>query len=411
MKANTMLSFLKGLIFENNKQQSHTASSVVSSPHSTPYVILDVETTGLNPQFDKIIQLSAIKYDIHGTPIDFYDTYLNPKCPIPPQISRLTGITETMVSKAPCAYQIQHEFLSFIGDALILGYNVTFDLRFLNHTFEDCFWGREYVDVLAISRQLLYLPNYKLETVATNAGFNPKASFHNSLTDCEAVAAILHHIGVDFDDWIKTFRPSPPLHTEEPAFHFNDAGFKFWMQGDTARKNGDFETALQLFAKAREAGYACPVIYESYAMAYRKLKDYGSEISILDEAITSFDGPTAESFQTRKNRAMALLCTQQQKEHALQEKAFAKAKKADERQQKKEQEKLKPKQPSSRPVLQCSDDGIIIKKHSSVASAAQETGVNPKCIRDTANGKQKHAGGFCWKYATSDTLDDATVIS
>lgn len=47
------------------------SSSVVSCPYSSSYVILDTETTGLNPSSDKIIQLSAIKYDPSGTPIDF----------------------------------------------------------------------------------------------------------------------------------------------------------------------------------------------------------------------------------------------------------------------------------------------------------------------------------------------------
>ena len=57
--------------------------TTLSCPHSAPYVILDVETTGLNPAIDKVIQLSAIKYDTDGLPIDSYDTFLNPGIHIP----------------------------------------------------------------------------------------------------------------------------------------------------------------------------------------------------------------------------------------------------------------------------------------------------------------------------------------
>ncbi len=177
------------------------SSSVISCPHDAPYVILDTETTGLDPSSDKIIQLSAIMYDTGGIPIDFYNTYLDPEQHIPAGASRVNGITDDMVANAPKAEQVRDDFLAFLGESLIVGYNVGFDLRFLRHTFGDVFGGWPHVDALAIAREFLSLPNYKLEAVASKIGFVPDSTFHDSFTDCEAVAAVLHCIEPNLNAW------------------------------------------------------------------------------------------------------------------------------------------------------------------------------------------------------------------
>ena len=192
------------------KAPTHRTSTVLSCTYSDSYVILDTETTGLNPSADKIIQLSAIKYNSTGVPIDFYNTYLNPGFSIPHSASKINGITDSMVANAPRAEQIRSDFLSFLGNTLIVGYNIIFDLRFLNHTFSGAFTGRSYVDVLSISRQLLFSPDYKLETVSSRIDFEPEQGFHDSFSDCEAVAAILHYLAEPnlLDNFEKKFCPT-----------------------------------------------------------------------------------------------------------------------------------------------------------------------------------------------------------
>lgn len=192
----------------HSKVPAARTPSVLSCPHSAEYIILDTETTGLSPSCDKIIQLSAIKYNSSGTPIAYVNTYLNPGCPISPTASAINGITDTMVKDAPTVSQVKEEFLSFIGDSLIVGYNVTFDLRFLYSEFGNAFAGRQYVDALTIARRLLCSPDFKLETVSRVVGFSPDGTFHDSFTDCEAVAAILNHIGDPLDCWSKKFQCS-----------------------------------------------------------------------------------------------------------------------------------------------------------------------------------------------------------
>lgn len=200
-----LFSFLLG-----EKTPAPRTSTVLSCAYSEPYVILDTETTGLSPSADKVIQLSAIKYNPTGSPVDFYNTYLNPGFTIPSSASKITCITDAMVANAPSAEQVQDSFLSFLGNDMIIGYNTAFDLRFLNNTFLGAFSGRPYVDVLSVARQLLYSSDYKLETVASFVGFIPEHGFHDSFADCEAVAAILYYLSEPdlLNEFRKNFCPT-----------------------------------------------------------------------------------------------------------------------------------------------------------------------------------------------------------
>ncbi len=347
--------------FSTSRVGSRT-SSVLSCAYSTDYVILDTETTGLSPNADKIIQLSAIRYNANGVPTGFFNTFLNPGCPIPARITRINGITDKMISNAPYASQIQESFLSFLGDALIIGYNVTFDLRFLNKTFPGEFSGRNYVDALSISRQMLNPTSYKLDVVSSEIGFRPTLAFHDSFTDCEAVAAILRYVEADLDFWMSEFTaPKDRSILQPPPQVQHEPGLDLWQKGELLRKNGSLESALIFFNRARDAGYTCPVLYESYAMLYRKMGDLESEISILEEGIRHYpSGPINDSFTERKKKAQERLSARIQREKALREKEEERIRKAEERQRRKEIEAARPKQISRRPVLQCSDDGTIL---------------------------------------------------
>lgn len=374
-------------------------ATVRSSPHSTNYVILDTETTGLSPYTDRIIQISAIRYNELGKPVASFDTLLNPCCPIPPHVTQINGITNQMVAFAPCADQIRDGFLSFLGDDLIVGYNVTFDLRFLNQTFPGFFSGRCYVDALSLVRKSLLLPSYKLEHVASEVGFSPDGAFHDSFTDCEAVAAILRHIEVELSSRISIF-DAPTSHSQPRSIPDPwEQGFAFWRQGEELRKDGRFEDAIQLYNRARSCGYTAPVLYESYAMVYRREGKFEEEIAILEEGLQQCpSGAVRNSFLERKTKAQDRLTARLKREEALRAKEEERSRKAEARRLKRELEAAKPKQPSRRPVLQCDDDGTILHEFPSLADASRQTGVSTKCIRDCASGRQRHAEGYCWRY-------------
>lgn len=91
-----------------------------------------------------------------------------------------------------------------------------------------------------------------------------------------------------------------------------DAGFEFWEKGEFERKSGNLEAAIELYDKARYNGYFAPALYNSYAMAYRKKKDYENEIAILEEAIERFkdNGDNSQSiigYEERRKKAIEKL--------------------------------------------------------------------------------------------------------
>lgn len=172
-----------------------------------------------------------------------------------------------------------------------------------------------------------------------------------------------------------------------------DAGYPLWERGEILRKEGNFEEAIQMFDKARYNGYDSPVLYDSYAMAYHKLKDYDNEIDILDEGIEreKKNGINVGRLEARREKAIQMLFKQEDENEKIE---------------KSEEQKTKSKntalassvKSTSRAILQLTDEMQVVKKYDSIAQAVRETGVNSKSIRDAAKGVQKHAGGYVWKY-------------
>ena len=94
------------------------------------FVALDLETTGLKPDLEKIIQVGAVKF--RGDRIlDRFDTFVNPGRPIPEFVQRLTGIRPDQVARAPFFSSVSQKLEDFLQDHPVVGHNVNFDLRFL----------------------------------------------------------------------------------------------------------------------------------------------------------------------------------------------------------------------------------------------------------------------------------------
>lgn len=96
-----------------------------------PFCVLDLETTGLSPDGDAITEIGAVRYSM-GLETGRFQSLINPDAPIPPRITVVTGITQAMVIDAPKIGEALPSLLEFIGDAVIVGHNVRFDMSFLN---------------------------------------------------------------------------------------------------------------------------------------------------------------------------------------------------------------------------------------------------------------------------------------
>lgn len=94
------------------------------------YVSLDIETTGLDPEQDEILEIGAVRFK-GGQIYESFQTLVKPACPIPYKIQQLTGITPDDVRDAPSLAAILPQLSRFVGDNPIIGHNIGFDLSFL----------------------------------------------------------------------------------------------------------------------------------------------------------------------------------------------------------------------------------------------------------------------------------------
>lgn len=159
------------------------------------FCIVDLETTGGSARGDRITEVGAVRVR-GGECLGTLQTFINPGCAIPPSITVLTGITEAMVLPAPRIETVLPSLLEFIGDAVIVGHNVRFDIGFLDAALERS--GRERlsnrrVDTCGLARRLVRdeVPNCKLGTLASRFCLAHQPS-HRALDDALATADLLH---------------------------------------------------------------------------------------------------------------------------------------------------------------------------------------------------------------------------
>lgn len=156
------------------------------------FVIVDLETTGLSPVKNEIIEIGAIK--VMGNKIvDTMDILVKPSVKIPRFITSLTGITNEMLEEGLEIKEALQEFTNFVKEDTIMAHNANFDLGFLRNNFQRHFQielSNSYLDTLALSRKYVKgIPNYKLETLA-NYFHIDYVGAHRSLKDCE----ITYHV-------------------------------------------------------------------------------------------------------------------------------------------------------------------------------------------------------------------------
>lgn len=151
------------------------------------YVTLDLETTGLEPKRDRIIEIGAVKVS-NGVVIGEYTTLIDPQLEIPERISKLTGISNDMVQGKPLIQKVLGEFLEFCGDLPLLGHNILFDYSFVKHQAVNCGleFEKEAVDTLKIARAVLPdLPSRSLQNLRQHFEI-PQGDAHRALEDARS---------------------------------------------------------------------------------------------------------------------------------------------------------------------------------------------------------------------------------
>ena len=113
--------------------REHKGDSLLDFPES--YTIIDIETTGLDSVHDCIIEVAALKIN-KGTIENTFSSLVKPNVKIDSFIEALTGISNSDVSKASEPEIVLSQFADFIGDSVLIGHNVNFDINFLYDNFE-----------------------------------------------------------------------------------------------------------------------------------------------------------------------------------------------------------------------------------------------------------------------------------
>ena len=107
------------------------AKELLHSLKLSTFTAFDFETTGLDPNSDRIIEIAAIRFE-HGEIVDRFVSLVNPGIDIPNLITEITGISNSMVYKSPKEAEIIDDFLSFLGDSPLVAHNIRFDEQFLS---------------------------------------------------------------------------------------------------------------------------------------------------------------------------------------------------------------------------------------------------------------------------------------
>lgn len=160
------------------------------------YTVIDLETTGLDPKYCEIIELAAIKVSKNEI-VDTYQTLVRPEAEISYFITQLTGITNEMVAGAPAVQEALPPYLDFLGDGILVGHNVHFDISFL---FENAVKHLEkglpndFVDTLRLSRKLYpELAHHRLKDMAEYLKIEVDGA-HRALFDCHTTQRLLYNL-------------------------------------------------------------------------------------------------------------------------------------------------------------------------------------------------------------------------
>jgi len=160
-------------------------------------VVVDVETTGWQPGIDVMTEVAAVRFT-GGEQDGKYHSLIDPGLPIPPTVSELTGIDDGLVRGAPGPETVLPRLVETIGDAVLVGHNVGFDLSFIDsalRSFAIDSLSNPVVDTLYLARRLVRddedVLNCKLATLARRFRLDHRPC-HRALGDALATADLLH---------------------------------------------------------------------------------------------------------------------------------------------------------------------------------------------------------------------------
>src|SRR5262249_17127408 len=162
---------------------------------STPFVVVDLETTGGSARFDRVLEVAAIRVE-NGVVQDRFECLVEPGMPIPPFVTRITGINQRLGSGKPSFDTLLPDLRRLLDGAVLVAHNVSFDANFLSNAFSNAGlpWDGERLCTLRLARRLIPgLHSYRLDSLCAFLGFS-FVQRHRAGPDAEATLSVLQHL-------------------------------------------------------------------------------------------------------------------------------------------------------------------------------------------------------------------------
>lgn len=197
------------------RQVKRFSPSPMTILRQVPLVVVDVETTGLDPKADQIIEIGAIKM-INFKPVAEFSSFISTSIVLSDDIIRLTGITPEMLEDQPPLETVMADFLKFIEGSLLVAHNAEFDASMIKAACSqmgvDLEWP--YLCTLKLARELLPdLENKKLDTLAQYYGLTFE-SRHRAIGDIKVTCGVLREMLAQEAHSIHTWGEAKPFSIE-----------------------------------------------------------------------------------------------------------------------------------------------------------------------------------------------------
>ena len=186
--------------------KAHVASHLSKGGKSTieneqspenQYVVLDIETTGLSTTNDDIIEIGAVKFD--GKETSFFHELIDIDSKIPDTVVQLTGITNDLLTGAKKLKPVLESLCAFIENLTLVGYNINFDVQFINAALERCgktCLGNHVIDLLKlVKKEQIFQTNYKLATTLKTYEISDTVP-HRALEDAKLIFQLSRKVNV-----------------------------------------------------------------------------------------------------------------------------------------------------------------------------------------------------------------------
>jgi DNA polymerase III subunit epsilon len=241
---------------------------------TNPLVVLDLETTGVWIEKDRIIEIGLVKLAPDGQ-TTVYSSRVNPGMPIPPVVTQLTGISDAQVKDAPAFGTIAPQVLSFLEGADLGGFNVErFDLPLLAREFLDAGIKFQYADRAIYDAQKIYHLHERRDLAAAFAFYchQELKDAHSAVNDAQATLEILKAQLKRYTDGRQDIESLKIFDYKQTGEYFDtERKFRWW--------NGELYMTFGKYAK-RETLRSIAKKDPQY-LAWVLEKDFSDEVKIM----------------------------------------------------------------------------------------------------------------------------------